>query len=173
VAEDEDEDEDASEDAVVDDGEGALPSFAARRGAGGRREVGGAKRAFALTVRLESFERAARGEAFDFDAAVAASACADDALADALGIDRARSECLVRTAPSARPASRPGDVVVFPSGKDSVDFACAPATLAETLARKPLLLVDVWSVAATSRVASAEIAIDELLRRPEVRYRAR
>ena len=172
VAEDEDEDEDASEDAVVDDGEGALPSFAARRGAGGRREVGGAKRAFALTVRLESFERAARGEAFDFDAAVAASACADDALADALGIDRARSECLVRTAPSARPASRPGDVVVFPSGKDSVDFACAPATLAETLARKPLLLVDVWSVAATSRVASAEIAIDELLRRPEVRYRA-
>ena len=153
---------------VVSDDEDELPAF---EGEGEGTAVGGDARAFELTARLESFERLGASETFDFGAAVAASVGVDDDLADALGIDRARAECLVRTAPSARAAARAGDVVVFPSGEDSISFSLAPSELATTLAGKPVLLLDVWSVADSSRTASAEIVIDELLRRPEVRYR--
>ena len=155
--------------AVESDDEEFLPPFESERGPGAR--VGAREREFELTARVESFERVGSSATFDFRAAVAASVGMDDVLSSELGVDRARGEYFVRTAPSVRAAARPGDVVVFPSGEDSVGFACAPSALATTLSRKPALVLEVWSVLDTSKTARAIVAIDELLRRPEVRYR--
>ena len=69
---------------------------------------------------------------------------------------------------------RGGDIVAFPEGED---FKSGTPTMGgvfligAALAR-PLLLLDVWSATDEGCVATAEIAMDELLRRPEVRYRA-
>jgi len=151
------------------DDESTLPAFGGANGEEVRGGVGrSATRAFALTARVESFE-ASRDEAtFDFDSPVVARVGLDDAFAECLGLSRRRAECLVRTRPSAEGQG----LVEFPEGEDFVEFACAPATLATALAQKPLLLLDVWSATDENRVATAEIAMDELLRRPEVRYRA-
>ena len=151
------------------DDEATLPAFGASNTNDSREGTGSsATHAFALTVRVESFE-ASRDEAtFDFDSSVVARVGLDDAFAEFLGISRKRAECMVRTGPSVDGEG----IVAFPEGEDFVEFACAPAALATALARKPLLLLDVWSATDENCVATAEIAMDELLRRPEVRYRA-
>lgn len=117
---------------------------------GGCWEVGGVKRAFALIVRLELFECVVCGEVFDFDVVVVVSVCVDDVLVDVFGIDCVWLECLVCIASSARSASRSGDVVVFSSGKDLVDFVCVLVMFVEMFVCKFLLFVDVWLVVVMS-----------------------
>ena len=120
------------------DDEATLPAFGASNTNDSREGTGSsATHAFALTVRVESFE-ASRDEAtFDFDSSVVARVGLDDAFAEFLGISRKRAECMVRTGPSVDGEG----IVAFPEGEDFVEFACAPAALAT--ARTQLSLIHI------------------------------
>jgi len=164
VDDDDEEDEDGDEEA-------RLPTFDAHRGTAVVKPstVGDElTHAFELTLCVESFERVG-ATAFDSSAPLTANVGADDVLARVLGLSVVDASCLIRTAPSGRVKD---DETEFERSSGSIRFACAPTALATTLAGKPCVLLDVWSSKDESRVASANIAIDELLRRQDVRYRA-
>ena len=163
-----DDDEDDVDDDEDDEEANAVPFAIRRQPREPNAEVSGRLHAFALRVTLESFERA-KIKGTSTASRFAANIGADDALANIIGLERARARCMVRTG-STR-VMRGGDVAPFPDGAARVEFACAPATLAAALSRAPTIVLDLWAVNDESNVASAAIALDELVHAPEVRFR--
>jgi len=171
--------DDEEEEEEDGDEEARLPTFDAHRVAVVKPTAGGSSvvvhestHAFELTLCVESFERIG-ATSFDSSAPLTANVGADDVLAKILGLNVVDASCLIRTAPSGRVKDVDGvDETEFERSSGSIRFSCAPTALATTLAGKPCVLLDVWSSKDESRVASANIAIDELLRRQDVRYRA-